>query len=233
MAKYGLTAAEYAEHLERIKQIQRIAGVNDDGDFGPKSSSAVLTALLELEQALGGRPAAAPKPTRERTIAEIMVDIARTQVGVVEKGGNNKGPEVQKYQSATWLAGTGWAWCAAFICWLFEEAEKVLEPKSGWQLPFREPDTAGAWDFENWAKGKYGPVPGVKLLKPANGDKIQAGDILIYTFSHIGIAEAGQTGTTVRTIEGNTNSEGSREGDGVYEKTRKVSQVRSFIRITA
>ena len=41
-------------------------------------------------------------------------------------------------------------------------------------------------------------------------------------------------GTTIETIEGNTNSKGTRDsntGDGVWRKRRSVSSIRSLIRI--
>jgi hypothetical protein len=57
------------------------------------------------------------------------------------------------------------------------------------------------------------------------------GDIVIFTFSHIGIAvsEPDEKGN-VKTVEGNTDKAGSREGGGVYLKTRNISKIRSRIR---
>jgi cell wall-associated NlpC family hydrolase len=60
--------------------------------------------------------------------------------------------------------------------------------------------------------------------------KAQAGDIVMYTFSHVGIVIS-DNGKTIQTVEGNTNGEGSREGDGVYFKTRNKSLVKRFVRI--
>ena len=61
---------------------------------------------------------------------------------------------------------------------------------------------------------------------------IKAGDIVVFTFSHIGIAvkDVDSSGYVV-TIEGNTNGAGSREGGSVLEKKRHVSKIRSRIRI--
>ena len=70
------------------------------------------------------------------------------------------------------------------------------------------------------------------LIKPSSKTRIRAGDIVVFTFSHIGLATDDQDGTTVRTIEGNTDESGSREGGGVYAKTRRLSQIRSIIRLT-
>lgn len=152
-------------------------------------------------------------------LGEFLVAILKAEEGVREVPANsNRGDRVQQYQAATWLTGSGWPWCAAFICWGIQQLERV-QP-----LPFKRPQTAGAWDFENWAKSE-----GVKRFKPRQ--KIKAGDIVIFTFSHIGLAIEDEKGGTVRTIEGNTDLSGSREGGGVYIKTRPVASIRSHIRL--
>jgi hypothetical protein len=63
-----------------------------------------------------------------------------------------------------------------------------------------------------------------KVLKPSKGD------IVVFTFSHIGIVESNH-GNIISTIEGNTNAVGSREGIVVARKSRPLSIVRSFIRL--
>ena len=93
-------------------------------------------------------------------------------------------------------------------------------------MAMRRPTTPGAWAFEKWAV-----KAGAELIKPASKTKIRRGDILIYTFSHIGIAVSDENDSRVDAVEGNTNKAGSREGDGVYKKSRKKSQVRSVIRL--
>jgi hypothetical protein len=68
--------------------------------------------------------------------------------------------------------------------------------------------------------------------KPTNGD-IEAGDIVMFTFSHIGIAlSAPNKNGEVETVEGNTDMMGSREGGGVFRKMRSLSKIRSRIRFT-
>ena len=159
------------------------------------------------------------KKSPSSTMAKALVALAEKEVGVKEKPLNsNRGKRVEEYQAATWLEGTGWPWCAAFICWLCREAGM---PKA------KRPQTAGAWDFEKYAKKMGG-----KLIKPAAKDKVRAGDIVIFTFSHIGLAVADEADGLVKTIEGNTDASGSREGGGVYRKTRRKSQIRSIIRIS-
>jgi cell wall-associated NlpC family hydrolase len=198
---------------EVIKAVQKLLGLACDGEDGPVTWNAILSKLSTRERVrLGG------------TITEKMVTLAREQIGVSEVDGTNCGPMVDTYKAATWLdPDKGWPWCAAFICWLVKEAIGKED------VEFERPRTAGAWDFENWAKKQA--VQGVDLRKPTNED-IKAGDIVVFTFSHIGLAVAdADSSGYVKTIEGNTNGEGSREGGSVLEKNRHVSKIRSRIRI--
>lgn len=198
---------------EVVKAVQKLLGILADGADGPVTWNAILAKLSTKEPATSGD-----------TIPEKMVALAREEIGVSEVDGTNCGPRVDEYKAATWLdADKGWPWCAAFICWLIREAiEEDI-------ATFKRPRTAGAWDFENWAKQES--THGVELRKPTNED-IKAGDIVIFTFSHIGLAvkDIDSSGYVV-TIEGNTNGAGSREGGSVLEKKRHVSKIRSRIRI--
>lgn len=57
------------------------------------------------------------------TPGQRAVQIAEAEVGVREAPpGSNTGPRVRQYQAATALAGTGWAWCAAFVQWVWTVA---------------------------------------------------------------------------------------------------------------
>jgi hypothetical protein len=68
-------------------------------------------------------------------------------------------------------------------------------------------------------------------MRRSPGKDIIAGDIVVFTFSHIGIAVSSpDKNGNVATVEGNTDSAGSREGGGVYLKTRHLSKIRSRIR---
>lgn len=179
------------------------------GRPGPRTIAA-FQAFIDKET---GRKASAS------TLAGKLVALAEKEVGVKESPRNsNRGKRVQEYQAASWLDGTGWAWCAAFICWLAREAGV----SDSWR-----PKTAVAWDFERWARKHPDKV---ELIKPASKTEAKPGDILVFTFSHIGLAVAHESGDLVRTIEGNTDAGGSREGGGVWRKTRRKSQIRSIIR---
>lgn len=157
-------------------------------------------------------------------IASELVRIAKAEIGVEEVNGSNAGPRVNEYKGATNLPPLeSWPWCAAFVCWCVREAMKAGT------FTFKRPTTAGAWDFENWSRAQDNST---NTKNPAMED-IKAGDIVIFRFSHIGIAVSGpDSDNCIKTVEGNTDSAGSREGGGVFAKTRKLSQIRSRIRFT-
>jgi hypothetical protein len=92
---------------------------------------------------------------------------------------------------------------------------------------FRRPTTAVAWALEHWSLAQDGTT---RTQKPPRD--IKAGDILVFTFSHCGIAIGPATQGMVQTIEGNTDGQGSREGGAVLVKRRPVSKIRSRIRFT-
>ena len=204
---------DFKSKKEVVKTVQKILEISADGADGPVTWNAILAKLSTDETEVSGS-----------SVSEKMVNLARGEIGVSEVDGSNCGPRVDVYKAATWLdPDKGWPWCAAFICWLVREAIE------GEDISFKRPQTAGAWDFENWARKQVSK--GVELRKPTNED-IKAGDIVVITFSHIGLAVKDiDSSGYVTTIEGNTNGAGSREGGSVLEKKRHVSCIRSRIRI--
>ena len=161
-------------------------------------------------------------------LSEALVKVAAAEIGTEEVNGSNCGPHVNEYKAATNLPpAESWPWCAAFVCWCVREAMQMTgtaETKT-----FKRPRTAGAWDFENWSLAQDATT---STKKPHRND-IQAGDIVIFKFSHIGIAvSAPDKNGKVMTIEGNTDGQGSREGGAVLRKSRNVLAIRSRIRFT-
>lgn len=161
-------------------------------------------------------------------ICARLADIAQTQLGVREHG-HNTGGDVLEYQRATWLACGPWPWCAAFAAWVLREwlcgsdARAALHLNSGDSVERWRCRDARAYGWEEWARRQG------LLILPETA-RAQRGDFVTFDFSHIGIVTA-DNGPTINTIEGNTNGTGSREGDGVYAKTRARPLVRSFIRV--
>lgn len=135
-----------------------------------------------------------------------------SQLHVREKTGNNDGVEVERYLKYTKL-GKGYAWCASFVCWTLGQA-CIINPVSAWS-PSLLPNSKLIYQ-----KGSktYNSTP-------------QTADVfgIYYTnlkrIGHVGFVDQWEEGSYVLTVEGNTNSAGSREGDGVYRKRRLKSQI--------
>jgi len=201
-----------------VKSVQRSLNLVADGVDGPLTWQTIFNKIVtSSEQPKDSKPASTI------SLVKKIIALAREEVGVREIGETNCGKRVNEYKGATYLDNTqSWPWCAAFICWLFREAMK------GGNYTFKRPTTASAWALENWAEDQD---LSIRIKKPHNGD-IVAGDIIIFTFSHIGLAiSAPDKNGMVQTIEGNTDDAGSREGGGVYLKERHISKIRSRLRL--
>lgn len=164
---------------------------------------------------------------------DLLLDIAIRELGVREEGGNNRGPRIREYQSATWLQPGAWPWCAAFVDWCILRwldslvVRQWLNFSKEQAADFR-PQTAGAWDLVNWARRQRGRVSILTEDAVAH-----PGDIIVFDFSHVGIVER-DLGKSFLTIEGNTNQAGARDsesGDGVWRKNRERSLARNLLRI--
>lgn len=134
--------------------------------------------------------------------AETLIAIAQSQIGVREVNGNNDGPEVEAYLAVASLK-KGEPWCAAFLSWVFKQAG-YQQPRTGWS-PALFPEA-------RWVKA---PSPGLVfgIYFPA-----------LKRIAHCGMVER-LKGSWLVCIEGNTNINGSREGDRVYRKLRHVKTI--------
>jgi hypothetical protein len=155
-------------------------------------------------------------------LAKKIVEIARAEIGVTEINGSNKGPRVDQYKAATNLPPhESWPWCAAFIDWVVKQAME------GGSYTFHRPTTAGAFDLINWSLEQDNST----WTRRNPGTDIEPGDIVVFNFSHVGFATTTPIdGVHFGTVEGNTDVAGSREGGGVFAKSRRVDQVRARIR---
>ena len=158
-----------------------------------------------------------------------LISIAQSQVGVREVG-NNGGTQVRAYQASTGMKPGAWPWCAAFICWIVREWLNDPETVKWLNLSTTTPEawrpkTARAYGFLEWAVERPRTC---RVLGPK--DKPTPGDLVVYDFSHIGIVTH-NNGSSINTIEGNTNARGSRDGDGVWAKQRNIHLVQAFVRI--
>jgi len=162
-------------------------------------------------------------------LPEAIARIALTQVGIRETS-RNQGDGIAKFWEATDYP-EGYKnrepYCAAAGCWIVREAMNHLGIK---ETPgFKRPTTASAFGFESWSLAQDSTT---STKKKPRGD-IKRGDLIVFSFSHFGIAlgHPDKNGHFL-TVELNTGAGGGRDGDGGYEKTRHIDLVRSRIRFT-
>lgn len=144
--------------------------------------------------------------------AQLRVsDIYSKEIGVRERTGNNDGQRVEEYLRSCNLK-KGNPWCAAFVTWTFKQA-KVDAIVSAYS--------------PSWFPNKS-----TIYTKGVKGNKTpQKADVFGIYFSnkgriaHVGFIDVWEDNSYCITVEGNTNDEGSREGDGVYRKRRLKSQI--------
>lgn len=143
--------------------------------------------------------------------------IAQSQIGKQEfPKGSNAGTDVEKYLKSVGL-GKGYSWCMAFVYWCVLEASIQLTTNN----PLKK--TGGVLEQWNTIDSKY------KKVEP------QQGDIFIMDYGkgqgHTGFVEKVLLDGKIKTIEGNTNDDGSREGYKVCRRVREIKSCKGFIRI--
>ncbi len=216
--------------------------ITADSDFGNKTFAAVKAfqkhKRLKMDGVVGKNtwPALA-NPDLAATLykyppgpQESLSDIAVPYIGATEAKGNKMGAdkrmkeifESDKYAPNN--ATDGYPWCAAFVSMCVQK----LINKSPYYGNITKPYTPSAYNFRTvWAKNQNCLIfsPNNKVYSPHKGD------IVIFTFSHIGIVEKITNAQVVQTIEGNTNKAGSREGTSVERKSRNTQIISYFIRL--
>ncbi len=145
-------------------------------------------------------------------LARRTLDIAASQVGVREHG-HNRGPEIDGYcRDIGHDPAKADPWCAIFVCAMVKRACDAI----GIPVPIHL--TAGVFTLDEQAP------PYMRSSVPT------AGSIFILNgHKHTGLVSADWTGALIQTIEGNTDPGGSSEGDGVYARTRRRSELLCFI----
>lgn len=162
---------------------------------------------------LGSRAGAVEGVTEEREgrVAQV-IRVAQGTIGWREEPGNS-GPLVDKILASVGLAGSGAPWCAAWVVYVGDEAfgkEANPYPRSAWS-----PDFVKAPD---WNRGKG--------TKPGPSDAFGIYFSSLGRVAHTGLVEKIE-GKMAVTIEGNTNDDGSRDGNGVYRKRRPLDTMLS------
>jgi len=149
-------------------------------------------------------------------LAAKAIELALTQVGVREHG-RNRGPEIDGYcRDIGHDATKADPWCAIFVSAMVKRSADAL----GVPVPIHL--TAGVWTLDEKAP------PYMRTLHPVAGSIFIVGG-----HRHTGFVTAVDADGTIHTCEGNTNPGGSAEGDGVYARTRRRSELMGFIDLSA
>lgn len=148
-------------------------------------------------------------------LARTVLEIAEFRLGIKEVM-RNRGPEIDE-----WLRRVGldplrheYPWCAAFLWCVVDDAASRL------RIP--NPLPRGAKVMSMWRRSpsrlvSLMPRPGSAFFHATRPNDPESS-------GHCGFV-TGVTGTGIDTIEGNTNAEGSREGDRVARQTRPFAYV--------
>jgi len=127
-----------------------------------------------------------------KTLSEHIREVATEEIGTKEIGYTNTGERVGQYQAATSLGGTGWPWCAAFICFVVREAMARWEKEHGSKLTFARPKTAAAYGFDEWSLTQDCST---KTRRSHTGEAI--GIFSLHSTSHCGIGSKRHILTTL------------------------------------
>jgi hypothetical protein len=151
-----------------------------------------------------------PDPGR---IARKAVQVALAAVGVMEDPpGSNRGKFVDHYNDVAGAA-LGSYWCASFV---FSELWKADGEPPDYRLPMSFPRTASTVAMADWAAHHH-----LLIASPTRKHYTMIGDLVLFyhasegRIAHVGIVSA-LGNETFHVVSGNTNSDGSRNGIGVF-----------------
>lgn len=160
--------------------------------------------------------------TNKTILMKALVDLALTQVGVHEDGGDNDGPIVRMYQSVIGKPEKE-SWCVSFLQWCVREVDlkfgskTILFPTESSQLLWLRTPTAARVTL---------PEPGAVLVWTVFDQKG-----LPTSRGHVGIVKEVIDSNFVLCAEGNSSISPG-EPDGVYLKRRHVSFLTGSFRTT-
>lgn len=215
-------------HVRQLKQRLNAAGaaLPDTSTFDAATHDAVVafqkTHKLEPDgvvgertwDALGGPPALPVEHANIRGFQIAMLACWEAARAVREVGGDDRGPDVEKYQRVTGALHD--LWCASFVSWCYLSCGVGLLQGNG---------SARVKALREWGE-KYG-----HWRERTPGYTPPSGAIVIFTWSHTGIVVAGGASDD-RTVEGNSwsgNQGDQRNGNGVYMRVRPHREVRGYV----
>lgn len=205
-----------------------------DGDFGPATEKAVnnfrgnnkmpATSIVdsELFELLCAPLRSAFENTvtgnglRERIVNVASQHLAERPFELRIKGESNSGPWVRSYMDGN--EGKEWYWCMGFVQTIIDHAASSLGKNFKTLMPLTYScDTVGTTGLNKGILSRYQAIR-------QDSSIVQPGDIFLrqktrFDWTHTGII-INVEDEIFETIEGNTNDDGSRNGDRVCRRTR-------------
>jgi hypothetical protein len=189
-----------------VRDFQNARGLRATGVVDARTYAVLVQPLLEVLE---------PIETGGRSFPQLVLAYARQHVArhPVELGGENAGPWVRLYLEGH--EGTGWPWCAGFVTFVLKQAARYsASPMPIAGSPSCDTLAAQAKEAGRFVRhselGRTGrPAAAcVFLVRRTPTDWVHTG--LVARFED----------QAIRTIEGNTNDSGSREGFEAIERAR-------------
>ena len=168
-----------------------------------------------------------PEAGEVTRVRPAHLDTALAYVGTVERGGNNRGPRVERFLRSVGL-GPGNPWCAAYVSYVLDAAG-VRAPLDGRRGVIRSGLAA-----------RFITARSVRASEALRGVKrVPTGAVVIWRrgngpYGHAGFAVSWD-GASGETVEGNTSSGrvgSQRDGDGVWRRQRRITPG-SYFRIVS
>ena len=170
---------------------------------------------------------------------EDIINVALSQVGYCEgnysgdTSGSNDGVYNNYTETNYWynnyvtsdmpIGGTYAPWCATFVSWC---AEQARIPTSILRRSTAAGVSSWCFDLNFYAGGStlYSSSDNSSKFLGYNYTPKKGDLFFTRTWSHVGLV-VGVSGSYVLTVEGNTNSGGSAEGEGVFRRSRLISDL--------
>ncbi len=208
--------------IQKQLNIKGYGPLKPDGDFGNQTLADVEAFQqahhLDADGIIGHATWSAlfSEPQPASGIAGIALQVITSQLGQKEiPHGSNSGPMVNEYLKSVGL-NPGYAWCQSLVYWSYNQAAL----KAGLHNPVVR--TAGVMDC--WLK-----TPAASRINAAdaiaNPQLVLPGYQMILDYGqgtgHTGLVES-LNGVSLTTIEGNSNTDGSRDGEMVVRQTKRT-----------
>jgi hypothetical protein len=197
---------------DAVRRFQKAKRIKQTGRVNRRTFSALVAPMSAVLQ----------KPVRKpKTLGVAVLTYAKAHLAQhpLEVGGPNRGPWVRLYTGGN--EGENWAWCAAFVTFILKQASDLMG------IPMPIAGSVGCDQLASQAKAKN-----LFLAEQDGHQTLRPGSIFLVRktptdWTHTGLVVEIHP-EFFRTIEGNTNDDGVREGYEVCTLTRSY-QNKDFV----